>query len=194
MTKQMKTNLLLFAGLVALGCLGRILPHPPNFTPLAAIGLFAGYLLGSNRYSLLVIPCAMLLSDAFVGFYDPQLMIVIYGTLLCAVVIGAVLLRGNLSVVRLGICSLAISTIFCVTTNLAWWAMSGMYESSLNGLMTCFANAVPFFRYTLMGDAFWTAALFGSYALVMRSAFQPVADSTGTATGVGPRQNVLPVS
>lgn len=169
MTKQMKTNILLFLLLVAIGGLGRLLPHPPNFTPVAAIGLFAGFLFGRAWWALLIAPCAMLLSDTVFGFYDPKIMLVVYGTMACAVLIGSFLLRRGLHPLRLGISSLTISTIFFLSTNLAWWAWSGMYDGSFSGLVSCFGSAIPFFKYTLMGDAFWTTALFGSYVLVNRS-------------------------
>ena len=36
--------LVILAVLIALGVAGRLLPHPPNFTPMAAIALFAGFI------------------------------------------------------------------------------------------------------------------------------------------------------
>jgi hypothetical protein len=35
------------------------------------------------------------------------------------------------------------------------------------GLFACYVAALPFLRNTLAGDLFWSAALFGSYALAL---------------------------
>jgi len=41
-----------------------------------------------------------------------------------------------------------------------------MYEKTLSGLALCYAMAVPFFHYTVMGDLIWSGVIFGSYYLV----------------------------
>ncbi len=55
--------LMIFVGLLGVGMAGRLLPHPPNFTPVAAAALFAGFYF-SNRLAAAVVPMAILgLSD-----------------------------------------------------------------------------------------------------------------------------------
>src|ERR1700691_3367458 len=53
------------------------------------------------------------------------------------------------------------SVIFFIVTNFAVWAYSGMYANNITGLIKCYIAALPFFQNTLMGDTFWTTALFG---------------------------------
>ncbi|MBM4167452.1 MAG: hypothetical protein FJ218_11125, partial [Ignavibacteria bacterium] len=53
-THQKTSQSLLFAGgLILLAAFSRILPHPPNFTPVSAIALFGGVYL-EKRWSILV--------------------------------------------------------------------------------------------------------------------------------------------
>ena len=54
--------LVILAVLIALGVAGRLLPHPPNFTPMAAIALFAGFIF-VKRYMAIV---AVVLQCCFV--------------------------------------------------------------------------------------------------------------------------------
>jgi hypothetical protein len=61
--------------------------------------------------------------------------------------------------------SLAASVLFFVVTNFAVWAMGSMYPKSAGGLLACYVAAIPFFGNTLLGDAFFTAVLFGGLAL-----------------------------
>ena len=52
----------------------RLLPHPPNFTPVAAIALFGGIYL-SKRIAFSLPLIIMFISDIFIGSYEPKLMI-----------------------------------------------------------------------------------------------------------------------
>src|SRR5262245_27433914 len=59
--------------LILLAAASRLLPHPPNFAPVAAIGLFAGAV-QSRRAAWLVPFAALLASDVFLGLYKPVYM------------------------------------------------------------------------------------------------------------------------
>jgi hypothetical protein len=55
--------------LIAAPAASRLLPHPPNFTPLAAMALLSGARLSSA--SALAVPlAAMLASDSIIGLHD----------------------------------------------------------------------------------------------------------------------------
>ena len=43
---------LLLAGMIAVGVLARLIPHPPNFTPVGAMALFAGACVADRRIAL----------------------------------------------------------------------------------------------------------------------------------------------
>lgn len=59
--------------------------------------------------------------------------------------------------------TLGSSVFFFVVTNFAVWVQSGMYAHTWSGLVRCYTMALPFFRNTILGDAFYTAALFLVY-------------------------------
>jgi len=156
--------------LILIASVSRLLPHPPNFACIAAAGLFAGcYLRGWKAMAMPV--AAMLLSDVIghvfhitgMGFYNPMMMLCVYASMAASVLIGATL-RRRVSVPRLLTASLAMSTVFFVATNAAVWA-SGMYSFDFVGLLKCYAAALPFFQFTVAGDLFFSALMFGGYEL-----------------------------
>jgi hypothetical protein len=40
--------------------------------------------------------------------------------------------------------------------------------STINGLSACFLAGIPFYRNQILGDAYYTVAIFGGYALIQR--------------------------
>src|SRR5262245_11159835 len=80
--KKLVSAALMFCGLVAVGVVGRVLPHAPNFTPLAATALFAGFYFRSRIVAAAVPLTAMLISDLFwLGSHDGRVMVAIYSSL-----------------------------------------------------------------------------------------------------------------
>jgi len=162
------TYLVILAVLIALGVAGRLLPHPPNFTPMAAIALFAGFIFMKRYMAIVAVVAAMLLTDYFAfGYLSPdwfasKSMIVVYLALLFPVVFRG-FLQKKLGVFRIAGAALASSTVFFVATNLAVWAFSPMYEKTFAGLVLCYTMAIPFFQNTIAGDMMWSGVIFGSY-------------------------------
>ncbi|MBX7074345.1 MAG: hypothetical protein K1X71_14460 [Pirellulales bacterium] len=160
-------SVLLVLLLAAFGLAARVLPHPPNFVPIAAIALFAGYMFGQRATTMLIPLSAMLLGDLLIGTYDWRVMAVVYAALALPVALSALVGR-ELSLARVAGATLASSIIFFSTTNLAVWYFGSLYSHSLSGLVECYVSAMPFFKLTLAGDALWSAVLFGGYALATR--------------------------
>jgi len=165
-SRSRAVSALVFVALILLGVAGRLMPHLPNFTPVAAVSLFAGFYFQRRLVALLVPLCAMLVSDAVVGFYHWPTMITVYAALAAPVLCGPLLKRRLGPVMVLG-SSLAGSCLFFVTTNAAVWRFDQMYGSGLDGLVQCYTAALPFFRYTALGDLTWTAVVFGAYGCVI---------------------------
>lgn len=175
-------GILVFAVLIALTIACRLLPHPPNFTPAAAVALFAGFFFGRRAVALVVVLAAMALSDLIIGTYDYRIMAAVYAAFMFPVFLRS-LLRRRLNPLTCCGSAIACSVVFFVSTNLAVWIFGGMYPPTLAGLGKCFTAALPFFRYTLCGDLFWTATLFGSYAIALRFATTPFAAKNLPARG-----------
>jgi hypothetical protein len=145
----------------------RLVPHPPNFSPIDAMALFSGAYLG-RRWLAFVAPfAALLLSDAILGFYRG--MEFQYLSVALIVLIGWFALSRT-SVARVAAASLAGSVLFFVVSDFGTWVVSGMYPHSLAGLAECYVAAIPFFPNTLTGDLFYTALLFGGFAIAERLA------------------------
>ena len=148
-------------GLVGLDVVARLLPHAPNFTPVAASALFAGAVLRSRALALAVPIAAMLISDLVLGCPDWRIMMVVYAALAAPAVLGRWgRPRGAIVLAPLAVSS---SLLFFASTNFAVWAFSGIYALDLAGLIACYVAALPFLYNTLLGDMFWTALLFGGW-------------------------------
>ncbi len=151
---------------IAVAAALRLVPHPPNFTPIGAMALFSGAYLGRRGLIALVAPLgAMLLSDAILGFYPG--LAVNYLAIALIVLLGSQALR-RIAPLRLFGTALAASLIFFAVSNFGVWATSGMYPLSAAGLAACYVAAIPFFQNTLAGDLFYSALLFGGFALLER--------------------------
>ncbi len=143
----------------------RLIPHPPNFTPIAAMALFAGAY-SRSVWQALVIPLgAMFASDLLIGWHP--LVPVVYASFVLIVVIG-MWLREQKTVGRIAVAVGASSLSFFLITNFAVWAFGSMYTKSLAGLIEAYVAGVPFFRNTVLGDAFYSAIFFGGFTLLER--------------------------
>ena len=140
----------------------RLVPHPPNFTPIDAMALFSGAYLGRRALAFFAPLGALLLSDALLGFYSG--MQFQYLSVALIVALGWLALS-RVSVVRAGLAAVAGSILFFVITNFGTWLVSGLYPHSLNGLASCYLAAIPFYRNSLAGDLFYTALLFGGFRI-----------------------------
>jgi hypothetical protein len=157
----------LVIALIVFAALSRLLPHPPNFTPVEAIGLFAGAWLADRRLAFIVPLAAMALSDVIIGLHSG--MAVIYGLIAFNVWLG-LRLGPNPGALRIGGYGLLAATVFFLVSNFATWASGGGlgYTRDLAGLTACYTAAIPFFQYTLAGMAVYATLLFGGMALYQR--------------------------
>lgn len=162
---MLNTRMTVLATMILAAAASRLIPHPPNFTSVAAMALFGGAHFASKRAAFVVPLVAIFLSDLVLGLHRG--MWVVYGSFALIVCIG-LWLRGRRTPGRTAAATLAGSVLFYVTTNFAVWAFGSLYPKTSAGLVTCYVAAIPFFRNTLLGDAFYAAALFGSFALAER--------------------------
>lgn len=150
--------------LIILGLLARFLPHLPNFSPLAAVALFSGFYL-RRRYAFLLPLAILLISDYFISGYYGSVMFYVYGSYLLIGVLG-VAFRSTKVFPRVIAGSLLSSLLFFIITNFGVWADPlFFYPRTFSGLVECYVAALPFFRNTVLGDLFFTSALFGAYEL-----------------------------
>ena len=156
------TRLIALLSAIAAAAALRLVPHPPNFSPIDAMALFSGAYLGRRALAFVAPLAALLLSDFALGFY--QGFWVQYAAVALIVLIGCVALQRR-SVLRIAAAAVAGSMLFFLITNFGTWVLSGIYPHTLAGLATCYVAAIPFFQNTLAGDLFYAGLLFGGFAL-----------------------------
>ena len=158
-----KNNIYLALGLVALLALSRLIPHPPNFTPILGMAVFSGAIINKRFFAYLVPLLAMLLSDLYLGFHAS--MPIIYFSLAICVLIGTfiearvTILNSFLSI------SLGVLVFFLITNFMVWYG-SGMYESSISGLLTCYFMGLPFVQNTFISSILYGMGAFLIYDII----------------------------
>ena len=157
--------------MLIIAAMSRLLPHPPNFTPIGGLALFGAAYFGRKYWAFIIPIVALWVSnlildnvvyaqyyDGFVWFSNPMVFI----AFAAIVVFGLFSLKKVKPVNLLG-ASLGASLIFFLISNLGSWLSYGMYPMNFAGLIECYIAAIPFFPNTLAGDLFFTAVLFGSF-------------------------------
>lgn len=163
------------AGLLVAAAGLRLVSPVPNYAPVGAVGLFGGGRLRS--WHAFVLPLVvMLATDAALSFlkgYEPfgWFTLVNGFSYLLYVLLGRFLCRGN-SILWIGGASVLGSVQFFLITNFACWSH---YAPTLAGLGECYLAGLPFFPATLCSDLFYSAVLFGAYALITRLSTAPKA-------------------
>jgi hypothetical protein len=161
---------------ILLAAFSRVLPHPFNFTPIAAMALFGGACLANKRVAFIVPLAAMFISDSIlqmisgIGWHNT----ILYVYASFAVITGiGIYMRNNAKAGNIILASLISSLLFFAVTNFGVWAAGG-FENGLAGLAATYLLGVPFhnndilgsfFFNTIAGDLFWSGVLFGGFYL-----------------------------
>jgi len=139
--------------LILILALARLIPHPPNFTPIIAVAIMSGYFFRNIYLSFTVLLVSMLLADLFIGFYGNMLFV--YSSLfLIAYIFFKISEKINFK--NLFIYSFFGSLIFFIISNFGVWALGSpgvydiAYEKNLSGLVQCYILAIPFFGNTFL--------------------------------------------
>lgn len=161
--------------LIILLIISRVIPHIPNVAPIGAMSLFVGANL-NWRYAVIIPLIAMYVSDYFIGFHTT--MIFVYGSFLVISILGISLKYKKTPIIIFG-ASLVSSILFFVITNFGVWIAGDIYPPTLDGLISCFVAALPFFRNTLLGDLAYNGIFFGGYAIIQRINLKNLLHKTG---------------
>ena len=151
--KYLKISLIIFLSLAV----SRFIPHPPNFTSLLALSFYIPALLGIRYLPILLI--SFVITDLFIGLHGVTLFT--WGSV---IVIGlgskffTKTIYSRISGSLLGAC------IFFIITNFGVWSL-GSYGYSLNGIITCYTLALPFFAYSLISTFIFSGIIESFYKL-----------------------------
>jgi len=175
-TRSSAIGPVVLAGMILLAALSRLLPHPPNFSPIEAVALFGGAYFAHRAWAIAVPLIAMAISDLALGLVNGGVyldyfvnvhFLAIYASIALCTLLGFGL-RGRVNGTRVLGYALAGSVLFFLVTNLAVWATANptLTPACTNSLGACYVAGVPFFQWTLLGTLFYSAILFGSFALL----------------------------
>ena len=145
-------------GLILILAFARLIPHPPNFTPIIAVAIISGYFFKNINVSLLVLLFAMIMSDLFIGFYE-NIIFVYISLIFITLVFHKISKKINFK--NLFIYSFGGSLIFFLVSNFGVWALGSpgvndmAYEKTFSGLIECYVFAIPFF-----GNSFLSTLIF----------------------------------
>ena len=161
--KSNKNNYYAIIGIIILLATARLLPHPPNFTPILGMAVFSGAIISRRLIAYLIPLAAMLLSDLYLGLHSS--IPIIYFSLAVCVLIGTfiesrvTILNSFLSI------SLGVLVFFLITNFMVWYG-SGMYEFSISGLMTCYFMGLPFVQNTFISSILYGMGAFIIYDII----------------------------
>ena len=157
----------ILAIVIFIAALTRLLPHPPNFSPVMALALFSGAALRDWRLALLVPLAAMLMADVWLGFHAT--MVFVYLGMASMVGAGRWLgaRRRPLPLLAAGMVG---ASLFFLVSNAGVWLTQDLYPATGAGLAACYLAALPFFHQTVLATLVYGALLFGmEHWLAVRS-------------------------
>ena len=141
----MNKYLITGAMIILVLALSRLIPHPPNFSPVTAIALFGGLNFSDKRIAVSIPLIVLFLSDLILGIsvinlfvYTGFSIIVFLGTKIKSIKFGNIILS---------------SFIFFLISNFGVWIIG--YPKNIEGLILCYTMAIPFFGYSIAGDLFF---------------------------------------
>jgi hypothetical protein len=153
--------------IIVIAVLLRLVPHPANVAPIAAMALFGGVYL-DKKYAFLLPLSAMFISDLFLGFHASMPMV--YASLILTGLIG-MWLKQHKSVPTVLFASVGSSILFFLLTNMNYWYATSLYPKTVEGFIQSYIMALPFFRNSLLGDLFYTGVFFGGYEFIKMTVF-----------------------
>jgi hypothetical protein len=135
-------NLKISIGILLALAASRFIPHPPNFTSLLALSFYIPALLGIRYIPVLLL--SFIATDLIIGFHGVTLFT--WGSVILIGLSSKFFIsnmKSRISGALLGAC------LFFIVTNFGVWSL-GSYGYNLNGFMSCYILALPFFAYSLI--------------------------------------------
>lgn len=166
-----KTHAVWITGVIILLAMFRLVPHPPNVTPIAAMALFSGAVFGNRVLAYLVPLAAMWLSDLVLGLHTTILYV--YAGVAITVLIGSTL--QNITIFKVGTVAVLASIVFYLLTNFGAWLHHDMYPQNATGLLQAYVAGLPFLRNALLANLVFAYLVF--YGLAWLKSIFPSSSS-----------------
>jgi len=181
--KTSKSNLIVLFILILAAALYRAWDGRPwGFAPQIAMALFAGSVSRDKRFAFLFPVLSMLISDALYqvlyaqgltpikGFYSGQWLN--YLLIASITFIGFFITKSRISHILAG--SLAGAVFYFIVSNFLSW-MGGLdinsqpYPKTLDGFITCYTAALPFFKWSVLSTFIFNGIFFYGYYLLAKT-------------------------
>jgi Family of unknown function (DUF6580) len=182
--KLNRSNLLILFILILACALYRVWDsRPMGFAPQIAMALFAGSVSKDKRFAFLFPILSLFISDLIYqilyiqglstikGFYSGQWEN--YLLIASITVIGFFINKNKIGQIFIG--SLAGAIYFFLISNFMVWVGGGWdinnqpYPRSFSGLMLCYSEALPFFKWSVLSTLLFNGIFFGSFYLLGKS-------------------------
>lgn len=163
--------------LIVVAAFYRVIPdRPMGFAPHLAMALFAGAVIKNKAWALAFPIFSMFISDllyhilylngqtSLSGFYPGQ----ITNYLLFAGMTAIGFYMKHINVKNIVLFSFLVCTVFFIVSNFFVWTSGAGFARphTTEGLMLCYADALPFFGYSVAATLVFSAVLFGGWRLV----------------------------
>jgi hypothetical protein len=182
--KLNKSNLLVLFILILACALYRVWDsRPMGFAPQIAMALFAGSISKDKRFAFLFPVLSLFISDLLYQFLYSQGLSTIKGfyhgqwenyLLIASItVIGFFINKNKIGQIFIG--SLAGAVYFFLVSNFMVWIGGGWdinnqpYPRSFSGLMLCYSEALPFFKWSVLSTLLFNGVFFGSFYVLGKS-------------------------
>jgi hypothetical protein len=182
--KLNKSNLLVLFILILACALYRVWDsRPMGFAPQIAMALFAGSISKDKRFAFLFPILSLFISDLLYQFLYSQGLSTIKGfyhgqwqnyLLIASItIIGFFINKNKIGQIFVG--SLAGAVYFFLISNFMVWVGGGWdinnqpYPRSFSGLMLCYSEALPFFKWSVLSTLLFNGIFFGSFYLLGKS-------------------------
>jgi len=182
--KVNKSNLLILFILILACALYRVWDNRPmGFAPQIAMALFAGSVSKDKRFAFLFPILSLFISDLLYQFLYSQGLSTIKGfysgqwqnylVIASVTIIGFFINKAKIGQIFIG--SLAGAVYFFLASNFTVWVGGGLdinnqpYPRSFSGLLLCYTEALPFFKWSVLSTLLFNGVFFGSFYLLGKS-------------------------
>ena len=165
----------MIALMIVAAAASRFMPHPPNFTPIAGMGLFGAAYFAKKYWAYLIPFLALwgsdlILNNVVYAEFQNGFTWITANSLWTFLAFGLIIFMGSNILKKISFpkvlgASVAGSLIFFLISNFGSWYAYGMYPLNASGLMMAYEAGLPFFWNTLAGDLVYVSVLFGGFEL-----------------------------
>lgn len=174
---NLETNVII--GLMMIVCLTRLFPIFPNFSPTTAICLFGAAFLKKKWQTAIISLLLIFFSDVLVNnilykSYFSEFTLIYEGMIWNYLSYFAIIVLGWFALKKINFTNvlatgLLSSILFFIISNLGVWISGTLYTKDLQGLITCYTMAIPFFKGTILSSLIFSMVFIYGFELFRKN-------------------------